>query len=118
MVSLVWVSVWLLIAVYAFFAPSPEEDELRQRGRRLQGWGALLIAGVLALPAGALGVLPGDLLGVLGTIAGSLMLVTGLVLSLPASWVEAGESLRLTSVEFPTENPADAIDAMQKGVQP
>ncbi|MCE5218210.1 hypothetical protein LLH03_14395 [bacterium] len=118
MVSLVWVSVWLLIAVYAFFAPSPEEDELRLRGRRLLGWGALLIAGVLAVPEGGPGVLLGDLLGVLGTVVGSLLLVAGLVLSLPASWVEAGESLRLTSVEFPEENTADAIDAMQKGVQP
>lgn len=85
MSRIVAIAVWLLISAYAFYVLRHPKPGRERTGRSLVGIGALLVAGVLAIPELNETYNAGDVLSVVGITLAGVCLGIGLILAFPGA---------------------------------
>ncbi len=85
-------AVWLCISVYSFYILGRTDVGRERTGRRLVGIASLLIAAVLAIPEDPNSFNAGDILTLVATTLGAIMLLFGLLLAYPRGKTNAARS--------------------------
>jgi Na+/H+ antiporter NhaD/arsenite permease-like protein len=86
MYHMIWVAVWLCIAVYAFYILGRADTGRERTGRRLVGIGALLVAASLVTPLQGPELAVGDVLALAAMMIAGVMLAVGLFMAIPPAW--------------------------------